>query len=104
VYPQERDGTVILVSIVAQEFDPDVLCVYLRMLNEKRLDVPGISGLERAQVDPLVRLDRVPVAHTDPEFPDHAGEELEIGQHDCVDEDVVAQLDNDELVLLVTLE
>lgn len=83
---------------MVQYLDPQIPRPDPGVLHQESLDISRVASLERAQNRPLVQLDRVPVAHADAELAYHAREELIVREDDSVDEDHVAQLDNEELV------
>ncbi|KAI6750199.1 hypothetical protein HG531_007464 [Fusarium graminearum] len=76
----------------------------LENAEDKGLDVARVSCLEQSDLFPLVHLDWVPVTNADSKVAEHAGEEFEVCEDNSVDEDIIAQFDDDELALGRALE
>lgn len=99
MHPKQAHGTIVFTSIMRQELYSEISRPYQRILNQESLYIPTVPRLECAQLLPFLRLDRIPIRHRDLEGPEHGAEELEVGEDDGVNEDVVAELDDEELVV-----
>jgi hypothetical protein len=85
MHPNQGQGAVIFVSVVAQKFYPDISRPYLWVLNEKCLYFSGVSSLIRPNTLPLVYLDGVLITNTKTESSDHAREEFVVCKDNSID-------------------
>lgn len=76
----------------------------MRVLNQEGLEISRIPCLKSANFFPFVDLNWIMVTNTDSKATDHAGEELEVGKDDSIDEDVVTQFDDEELAFGAAFE
>ena len=83
---------------MSQELDPEIPCPDERIFDKEGLHLTSVSGFERAEILPLFRFHRVAIRHGDAEVPEDRAEELVVRQHDGIDQDVVAELDDEEFV------
>lgn len=95
---QETNRAVVFLAVMTQELNPEVSCPDERIFDEEGLHLAGVSGFESAEILPLFRFHWVAIRHGDAEVPEDGAEELVVCQDDGVDQDVVAELNNEEFV------
>ena len=74
---------------MAQELYPKIPCPYLWVLDQESLDLSRIPCLIRPDILPLFNLDRISIADTNSESPDHAREELVVCKNQSVNPDIL---------------
>lgn len=95
---QQTDRAVVFFAVMSQELNPEISRPDERVFNKERLHLTSVSGFERAEVFPLFRFHWVAVRHGYAEVPEDGAEELVVRQDDGVDQDVIAELDDEEFV------
>ena len=84
---------------MSEKFNPKISGPNQGILHQKGLDLPTVAGFIRSNIPPFLELDWVLVGDADSEGSEHGAEELKIGQHNGIDEDIIAQLDDEKFVL-----
>ena len=95
---QQTDRAVVLLAVVTQKLNPEVSRPNERVLDEEGLHLTSVSGFERAEILPFFRFHWIAIRHGDAEVSEDGAEELVVRQDDGVDQDVVAEFDDEEFV------
>lgn len=83
------EWAIVFISKVAQEFDSDISCPYLRIFDQERLDFSGVPGFIGTNVLPLLELYGVLVTYADTEALYHTREELIVRKNESVNPNVL---------------
>ena len=100
MHPNQGQGAVIFVSVVAQKLYPDISRPYLRVLNEKCLYLSRVSSLVRPNILPLVYLDGIFITNTNTESSDHAREKFVVCKDDSIDPYIFLRGVNTNILLI----
>ncbi len=68
----QRERAIIFSAVMAQEFNSDISCPYFRVLDEKSLNISGVTSFEGSDIFPFLHLNWIAVANADTEVPDIA--------------------------------
>jgi hypothetical protein len=98
VNSEQADRTIVLVAIVSKKLDSEIPCPDERLLYEEGLYRASVPSFEDTQLPPSIWFDRITIRDRDTEVAKDRREEFVIRQDDGIDENVIAQLDNQELV------
>lgn len=90
MHSQQAQWTIELVSIVRKKLNAQILCPNQGIFDKKSLNLARITSLKCPKNSPFVDFDRVSIRSANAESAKHGAEELEIGQNDCVNFDVLA--------------
>lgn len=95
---QQADRAVVLFAVMAQELDPEVSCPNERVLDKEGLHFTSVSGFKGAEILPFLGLHGIAIRHRDAEVPEYGAKEFVVCQDDGVDQDVVAEFNDEEFI------
>lgn len=85
----QREWAIIFSAVMTQEFNPDISCPYLRILDEKGLYISSVTSFVGSNIFPLLHFNWVAVANADTKSPDIARKELVYGKHHSINPDIL---------------